>query len=426
MSVPDPELAYNAQRRINEPSMPVAKEPPGMKWKKIDDGNSGPQTLEEAEWLRQARDWKSAAQNTAEEDEERRAEAAERRDDAGKRAEEQWRRQQRARALASPARLNRPRTFDMPVNRPFHSTRTQHIPPHTQRAPLLTPDLPTYPALAPLRTTTQPQNAQHRRTSPPPPLRAARPPASRTRISSCRSPSQFPPPPPAGTCTRSSWRNWNWRSTARPRAEGRGAGRGGRRSLRGTGAQNTRVWGMPEGGSIKRVLESLKEGCEVGASGLCRVVHPYPPTHPPSYPRRISCCLDTDEELNEDADGFYDMWGDFSEAEAREQGRCPTLRALLELDSGGPELAREALLVDRRSDALLAQLCEMVTNGVNGLGLSKPMEVRASWLAFTVVRQMGGPCKPEDLPALEERWAAAAVELRRHGKGCAGEHSFVC
>ena len=74
--------------------------------------------------------------------------------------------------------------------------------------------------------------------------------------------------------------------------------------------------------------------------------------------------------------GFYDLWGDYAEAEAAEGGRCPTLRALLELGGGSEAQGREALLVDRRTDVCLSELAETARRGAEGFGLSKPPEAR--------------------------------------------------
>lgn len=307
MSVADPDVLLNAQRRINEPSIPVPKEPPGMKWKKIE-GTPGPQSLEEAEWLQQAKEWRSGGQNTAEEDEERRAAAEERRQEAGRRAEEEWRRQQRANE-ASAAEARR------------QATRAEDEDLELQIALAVSASAASGDLNAQLRAELDLE--EHRKA--------------------------------AG-------------------AQGEVGGRSRGQALA------ARYW--------------------------------------------ISCCLGEDEELTADADGFYDLWGDYTEAEELEQGRCPTLRALLELDGGAPELRREALLVDRRSDIVLAELCETVKASLAG-NEGKPLEVRAVYLAKTVARIMGGEAAPEQLPELQARWEAAASELRANGKGCARRDDVV-
>lgn len=306
MSVPDPDLQRNAARRIHEPSIPVPREPAGMKWMKLD-GNAGPQSLEEAEWLRQARELRSTGQNTAEEEEERCAAAAERRADLGRRAEAEWRQQQRENdASAADARREAHRVEDEDFELQIALAVSASAASGDRNAQLLA----------------ELELEDHRKAS-----------GAHGEV-------------------------------------GRSRGQ----------ALAARYW--------------------------------------------ISCCLDTDEELADDADGFYDLWGDYAEAEENEHGRCPTLRALLELDGGAPELGREALLVDRRSDIVLAEMAESVKQQAAAKDAeSRAPEVRAAWLAIFISRHMGGKVTPETLPDLEARWAVAANELRANGKGYASRAS---
>lgn len=300
-SRPDEDLIRRQTRMNTETNTRIPVREPKTKWEKIDDGYTGAQTEEEAEWLRQANAWKSGHANTAEENDERGAAAAERRQTAAQRAEEAWLRQQRENVESERnARREASRVededFEVQIALAMSASAASNDP-HAQ-------------LLAELEL------EEHRKA--------------------------------AGAA-----------------------------------------------------------GSDVGRSRGQALAASY----------WISHCLDTDEELNEDADGFYDMWGDYTEAEAAEGGRCPTLRALLELRGGSDDLGREAVLIDRRTDICLAELCETARKGAEGFGLSKPMEVRASWLAMFVARRLGGQLKEGEEATLEAAWAAAASDLRLNGKG---------
>ena len=136
----------------------------------------------------------------------------------------------------------------------------------------------------------------------------------------------------------------------------------------------------------------------------------------------VSTCLDWDEELDADCDGFYDLWGDFTELEEAEGGRCPSLKALLGAPgvSPGSGAPREALLVDRRTDALLAERCRLLAEDVAANGaLQRSPEARAAYLGRYVATALGGPIGGDaDAQALAQAWAEGATTLRAAARSC--------
>ena len=136
----------------------------------------------------------------------------------------------------------------------------------------------------------------------------------------------------------------------------------------------------------------------------------------------VSTCLDCDEELDASCDGFYDLWGDFTELEDAEGGRCPSLKALLGTPgiSPGSGAPREALLVDRRTDALLAERCRLLAEDVAANGaLQRSPEARAAYLGRYVATALGGPIGGDsDAQALAQAWAEGATTLRAAARSC--------
>jgi hypothetical protein len=136
----------------------------------------------------------------------------------------------------------------------------------------------------------------------------------------------------------------------------------------------------------------------------------------------VSTCLDWDEELDAACDGFYDLWGDFTELEEAEGGRCPSLKALLGAPgmSPGSGAPREALLVDRRTDALLAERCRLLADDVAANGaLQRSPEARAAYLGRYVATALGGPIGGDaDAQALAQAWAEGANTLRAAARSC--------
>ena len=134
----------------------------------------------------------------------------------------------------------------------------------------------------------------------------------------------------------------------------------------------------------------------------------------------ISLCLDADEELDGACDGFYDLWGDFSDLEVREGGRCPSLVALLAAGGTDPQgEPREALLVDRRTDACLSERVKLLDAEVaSGDVLSRSAEARAAFLARHVASALGGAQGPGDMPVLRAAVQEAVASLRCASGGC--------
>lgn len=136
----------------------------------------------------------------------------------------------------------------------------------------------------------------------------------------------------------------------------------------------------------------------------------------------ISLCLDGEEELDASCDGFYDLWGDFSELEDAEGGRCPSLKALLSAPgkSPGTGAPREALLIDRRTDALLAERCRLLADDVaTNNALARSPEARAAYLGRYVANALGGAVGGEaDTIALATSWSEAANTLRAAARSC--------
>jgi len=134
----------------------------------------------------------------------------------------------------------------------------------------------------------------------------------------------------------------------------------------------------------------------------------------------ISLSLDAFEELDSETDGFYDMWGDFGDA--AEDGRCPSLRALLQAPAAaGDGARREVLLVDRRTDVLLAERLRHLQSELERSGAAEGLpEARAAFLGRYVAAALGGAAGGQaEQEALAAAWAAQAEALQEAGGGCA-------